>query len=120
NPRSLATETDTFTVNGRTFTRTFDAAARKLTTTTPEGRSVVQTLDDKGHLIQYAVAGLPAVRFTYDAQGNLATMSDGTRTDTYTRDAQERPTAFTDPLGNTVQFAFDAADRITQETLPDG
>jgi hypothetical protein len=59
-PLSLATQTDTLVINGRTYTQ----ATRLLTTTTPAGRTSTVTLDTKGRVIQELVTGLDAVSYT--------------------------------------------------------
>ena len=45
-PLSLASQTDTVTVNGRVGTTAYDAATRTFTTTSPAGRQAVTTIDD--------------------------------------------------------------------------
>ncbi|MCI0345581.1 MAG: hypothetical protein L0221_09090, partial [Chloroflexi bacterium] len=47
-PLSLATLVDSVTVNGETYTRAYDAAARRFTLNSPEGRQRFITLDAKG------------------------------------------------------------------------
>ena len=59
-PLSLATQTDTLVINGRTYSSVFNQAAKTLTTTTPAGRTSTVTLDAKGRVIQEQVAGVPS------------------------------------------------------------
>jgi len=83
-PLSLATQTDTLVINGRTYTSTYTQATRLLSTTTPQGRTSQVTLDAKGRVIQEQVTGLEPVSYSYDALGRLATITQGTGVDART------------------------------------
>src|SRR5262249_26291975 len=48
NPLSLLTQSNTFTVNGRTYTTAFNAATRTFNQTTPEGRQAIFIVDGQG------------------------------------------------------------------------
>lgn len=122
-PLSLATQTDTLVINGRTYQSVFTQAAKTLTTTTPANRTSTVTLDTKGRVTQEQVTGLEAVSYTYDALGRLATITQGTsgtaRTSTLTYNNKNELISIQDPLSRTVGFAYDLAGRITTQTLPD-
>jgi RHS repeat-associated protein len=108
-----------------------------VTTTTPLGRTTRSELDDRGRVTKTTVApgtqgALHPVRRLYDAQGRLAALTQGPDPDT----AATRVTTFTyksttdaqnglldtstDALGRTTSFIYDAAGRVTTQTLPDG
>jgi hypothetical protein len=108
-PLSLTSSTDTVTVNGQAFTTSFDAASSSFTSTTPEGRQTVTTIDAQGRPLSTQVTGiLPVVR-SYDTHGRLSTITQGS-------DSAARVTTFgyrssdgflgsiTDALGRTVTF----------------
>jgi RHS repeat-associated protein len=122
-PLSLATQTDTLVINGRTYTTVFNQSAKTLTTTTPQGRTSTVTLDAKGRVIQEQVTGLEAVNYSYDALGRLSTITQGSgataRTSMLAYNTLNQLTSLTDPLTRTVGFAYDLAGRITTQTLPD-
>jgi RHS repeat-associated protein len=120
NPLSLTRLTDAFKVNGETYTITFDAAARQFTLKSPEGRTQTTLLDAKGHVVQTQVPGEDAVQLSYDAHGNLRTVTQGTRTETLAYDARMNLRSATDPLNQTVTFAHDPDGRLIQVTLADG
>jgi RHS repeat-associated protein len=120
NPLSLTSQTDTFVVNGATYTSRFDAAARTITSRTPQERNQVTILDEKGHVASTQVPGVDPVQFTYDTHGHLSTVTQGMRTETLTYNPQGNLVSMTDPLSQTVVFAYDLAGRVTQQTLPDG
>jgi len=81
------------------------------------------TLDAQGRVIQEQVTGLEAVSYSYDAQGRLATITQGTgasaRTSTLSYDTKNQLTSVQDPLLRTVGFSYNLAGRITTQTLPD-
>jgi RHS repeat-associated protein len=122
-PLSLATQTDTLTINGRNYTSVFNQTAKTLTTTTPQGRTSTVTLDAKGRVMQEQVTGLEPVAYTYDTSGRLATITQGTgtaaRTSALNYNSKNELTSIVDPLTRTVGFAYDLAGRITTQTLPD-
>jgi YD repeat-containing protein len=66
---SFTAITDTTTVNGKSFLEVFAKAPRTITRTTPAGRQVTTTLDNKGRIVQIAVPGVLPVQLAYDAHG---------------------------------------------------
>lgn len=119
-PLSLTSLTDAVTVNGNTFTTTYNAAAHTLTSSTPLGLQSIATLDAKGHVISDQEPGQTIVQYVYDTRGRLFTITQGTRTTTLTYNDANDLTGITDPLAHTVHFAYDLAGRPTTQTLPDG
>ena len=122
-PLSLATQTDTLVINGRTYQSTYTQATRLLSTTTPANRTSQVTLDAKGRVVQEQVTGLEAVSYTHDALGRLSTITQGSgtaaRTSTLNYNSKNELTNIQDPLLRNVGFAYDLAGRITTQTLPD-
>src|SRR5262249_51506697 len=123
NPMTLQSETDTIVLNGRTYTRMYNAATRQVVTTTPAGRQVTATLDSKGRVTDAQVPGLAAVHYTYDTQGHLTTLTlgsgTGARVTSMHYDAKNRVDQITDPQPRTTNLGYDLADRVTQEVRPD-
>ncbi len=119
-PLSLKTLTENVSINGRTFTSTFDAVSRNITSLTPMGRTSITTLDDKGRAMESQVPGISSVHFTYDARGRLGDIMQGTRTYALRYDTQGNLANVTNPLSLSVGFEHDAAGRVTRQTLPDG
>jgi len=122
-PLSLATQTDTLVINGRTYTSTYTQATRLLRTTTPVGRISDVTVDAKGRVVQEQVTGLEPVAYTYDSLGRLSTITQGSggtaRTSTLSYNSQNELTNIQDPLLRNVGFLYDLAGRITTQVLPD-
>src|SRR5574341_1075042 len=119
NPLSLTTLTDTVSVNGRTYTSVYDAAAKTITASTPAGRQAITTLDSQGRVTQAQVPGLDPLNYSYDAQGRLTTITQGVRQYTFNYDGLNQLSDITDPLSRSLGFAYDQAGRVNQQTLPD-
>ena len=96
--------TDTLTVNGRSYVRTFDAAKKQIVTKTPAGRSFAATLDNHGRMARVEVprplSDLLCLRQTGPADGDLAGRGRGRAgaPPTLEYDADGHASAITDPL----------------------
>ncbi|HUU01400.1 MAG TPA: RHS repeat-associated core domain-containing protein [Myxococcota bacterium] len=127
-PLSLQAMSETNSINGRAYTKTYDAAQKLSTSESPEGRKRYTWLDAKGRVAAHQVEGLAPVSFGYDARGRLESMTDGSGPDarvyqhTYYPDGPQEGYLWTitDPLGRIVSFDYDTAGRVTGQTLPDG
>jgi RHS repeat-associated protein len=61
------------------------------------------------------------VRYSYDDNGNLKTLTDAAnRVTTIAYDALNRKISSTDPLNGVIRFEYDAGDRVTKVTDPNG
>ncbi len=123
-PLSLVTEINRTTLNGNSFTASYDAAQRQNTFSSPMNRQKVVKTNAQGRVVLEQITGVEPVSYGYDASGRLTavTLGSGTtaRTATATYDAQGNLASFTDTVGRTQSFAYDAAGRVTRQILPDG
>ncbi len=120
---TLVTLTERRMVDGRETIAVFDAADRTWTTTTPEGRVSVATLDAWHRLEHLDLPGEAPVSWVRDPQGRVVSVIEGEA-------GQERITSFvhegghivtrTDALGQATQVERDAMGRSLSRTLPDG
>ncbi len=120
NPFSLATQSDTVTVNGRTYTSVFSAAQRAFVNTTPMGRSSTVGLDTLERIHSTQINGLASTVFGYDSRGRLASATQSNRQLSLGYDLNGFLSSVTDRLGHKTSFTHDAAGRVLTETLPDG
>ncbi|MGH8656615.1 MAG: hypothetical protein ACREYE_32480 [Gammaproteobacteria bacterium] len=127
-PLSLSRLSDTLTFNGKAYKRAYDAATKTWTGTSAAGRLSTTLIDPQGRPLMRHTAGLEPVRYRYDARGRLteatAGQGDETRT-TSMRYYEDGPSngyaqTITDALGRAVEYVYDLAGRVTQQTLPDG
>ena len=122
NPLNLTTQTDTVTINGRTYSSTYTASTRRFTNTTPVGRQSTSAVDHLGRLLQSQFAFLHPVRFSYDSRGRLETIQQGNgaeeRTTTFAYNNEGYLQTVTDPLSRVVRFQYDLAGRVMEQTLP--
>lgn len=122
-PLSLAAQTDTATINSRTYASVFTASNRTVLNTSPLNRQVTSIIDTQGRLTSFQVANFNPLTKTYDTQGRLATTISGmggeARTSTFGYNPGGFLASFTDALNRVTGYTYDAAGRVTQETTPD-
>ncbi|HEX2203406.1 MAG TPA: carboxypeptidase regulatory-like domain-containing protein, partial [Longimicrobium sp.] len=116
---ALRTRTDRAVVGGRTTVTEYDAATRTFTRTTPEGRRTVSRIDALGRVVEMTAPGVAPVTYTYDAQGLLAEVRQGTRAWSYTYQDGYLATR-RDPAGRVERYDVDAVGRLRTQTLADG
>lgn len=107
---------------GRTTTFTYDPAGNRLTATDPDGQVTTDAYNAANELvsISYSSATTPGVTYTYDADGRVVSMTDGTGTTTDTYDSLGRLVSSTDGAGQTVRYGYDLDDDVTAVTYPNG
>ncbi|HYO56161.1 kelch repeat-containing protein [Archangium sp.] len=115
---SLATLTSTRTVNGLTSTLTYEAATRRLTQTSPMGKQITTTHDEKGKVVRVEVPGVLPVQYSYDGKGRLRLLTQGTRSSSFTYKPEGYLDTVTDALSHTVGYSYDLAGRVTSQWLP--
>ncbi|MEW6744381.1 MAG: RHS repeat-associated core domain-containing protein [Planctomycetota bacterium] len=121
-PFSLETLTHTETINGRTYTSTFDAATQTITRRTPMNRVLTTTIDEHSRPTRLELPGLYPVDFTYDSEGRLSMMTQGSGLDTRLITAAYNPEGYlaslTDPLARVFSYWYNLAGRVVQTDLP--
>jgi RHS repeat-associated protein len=120
NPFTVATATETETVNGRTYRSTFTGSKLSRVDTSPAGRNLTVGLDSLERVSSTQASGLFATTFTYDGRGRLASATQGTRKTTFGYNSRGFLASITDPLKLKTSFAYDADGRLLGTTLPDG
>jgi RHS repeat-associated protein len=123
-PFSLSSQTDTLTINGRTYTTTYSSTTKTITTITPQGRQQRTVLDANGRVIQQQHGDSFPVSFNYNGQGQLISITQGAgsemRTLNFSYNGAGLVQTVTDALGQSNSFVFDTTGRPTAQTLPDG
>lgn len=112
---------ETLTVNGRSYSSTYDVATRTLTSTSAGGRTAVATRDAQGRVTEIRPPGYPALTPTfisYDAAGRPRAVTMGTRAISLTYDSRGFVESVTDPLNRVTSFGYDAAGRAQTQVLP--
>jgi RHS repeat-associated protein len=120
NPFTVATQTDTEKINGRTYTSVFTGSSKTYVGTTPVKRKTTTVLDSLERVSSTQIGALLAIGYSYDGQGRLATIAQGTRTTALTHDSDGFLSSITDPLKLTSSFTHDGDGHVLMSTLPDG
>jgi YD repeat-containing protein len=102
------------------FTASFDRTTRTWAYSSPSGRQKKEILDAKGRIIQSQIGALTPISLSYNTNGLLTQVKQGTRTGTFTYNTRGLPASYRNPLGQTTSWLYDAAGRVTQETLANG
>ena len=123
-PLSLRTFSERVSVNGRVFTRTYDAASRTFTLSTPTGRHRTVVVDDRGRPVQTQVGDLAPISHTYDARGRLTSATQGVGTTrhitSFVYGTDGLLASVTDSTGRTATLTHDANGRVIAQMLADG
>ncbi len=120
NPLSIVSVTDSAVVNGRMHRTVYDAAARTYTTVSPTGRTTEVLLDSVGRVIERRAPGVLPVRYAYDGDGRLETITHGPRTWRYGYTARGYLATVMDPLARVTRFEHDSVGRVLRSILPGG
>ena len=122
NPLSMTSLSDSWTVNGNAWTKTYTQANRTQVVTSPLGRQSTVVLDARGNLSSSQIGTLAPSSFTYDLHGRPSTLTLGTggsaRTTTYGYGGNGQLASAIDPLGRTTSLTYNAADDITSVAIP--
>ena len=111
----LASET---TAAGRITQHTYDAAGRPATVVAPGGISTTSTYDNLDRVVRVDYSdSTPDAAYTYDAAGQILTISDGTGQRTRTYDTVGRLTREQHTEADAISYTYDAAGQVTTRAL---
>ena len=114
---------------GETYTYAYDPTGNLAERADPDGRRTAYAYDDTNRLTQQrhylpnTATPERTVDFTYDANGNLLSWSDGSYSATYTYDKNDRKLSETVAYGAfslSHHYTYDAAGNKASYTAPDG
>lgn len=97
----------------------YDAAGNRTSMRDRRGTTHTYAYDQVNRLTQVSAGGL-TVSHAYDANSSRTSMTDGNGTANYTYDALDRLTRTTTPDGRFVAYAYDRSGNRTRLTYPDG
>ena len=116
----LTTQTELQNDPARVFQSEYVAQARALNLTSAVNRVAVETFNSGGQIQTMKVANLVPMNFTYDTNGRIQTIAQGSRISRFVYGPNGLLASSTDALGRVTMYSYDKANRLTQETLPDG
>ncbi|HVR82813.1 MAG TPA: RHS repeat-associated core domain-containing protein, partial [Planctomycetota bacterium] len=103
-------------------TFTYNAQHRPLTLTDAAGQTTTLTYNGAGQILSVTDPLGSATTYQYDGNGYLQAITggNGVPVASYSYDSYGRTATATDSEGFTVAYAYDALDRVTQISYPDG
>lgn len=123
NPLALQSYSEQSTINGRAMQRSYDAATRTWTMTSPAGRITRTVIDEQGRPVKLQVTGLADIDRVYDTRGRLTSTRTGSgadqRTTTYVYGTDGYLQSVTDPLERSVSYVRDEVGRTLEAIRPD-
>jgi RHS repeat-associated protein len=107
---------------GRATSFSYDAAGNRTGLTNPSGRTTAYAYDAANQVtsISYSDGRTPNVSLTYTANGQRASMTDGTGTSTYSYNSLNRLTRVVNGAGKSVSYGYDLNGNETSLTYPNG
>ncbi len=107
---------------GHKTTKEYDAAGNLKSLTKPLKQTTTYTYDPANRLteVKYSDGKTPTVKYEYDKDDDLTTMTDGTGTTTYTYDQLDRLTEAENGHKEKVKYEYDLANEQTKITYPNG
>jgi RHS repeat-associated protein len=104
----------------RSWSYGYDANGNKTTVTAPGGDVTTNSYDTNDRLSNVSYSdGTHSVAYSYDADGNRASMTDAAGTQGYSYDNRDRLTAVTRAT-TAFGYSYDAANNILERVYPDG
>jgi len=127
NPLSLTAWSETTSLNGKNFVTSYAPTTKTWTSKSPLNRQSVTTLDAKLRPATSKFATFETTTYAYTPQGRLDLLTAGAGANARTTDFSyygSGPSAgflqsVTDAENRTVSYEYDAAGRVTKQTLPD-
>jgi RHS repeat-associated protein len=106
--------------NGGKTTYTYNTAGQMLTQTDPNGVTSTVAYTPLGKIASVSFSGkaAPTISYSYDAQGQVTSMSDGTGTSSYIYDPFGELTSATNGSSQTVGYSYDADGNTAGVTYP--
>ncbi|HEX3722232.1 MAG TPA: RHS repeat-associated core domain-containing protein [Nitrolancea sp.] len=108
--------------SGSATTNTYDVAGDESSSTDNAGRMTTYGYDPGDRLVSvgYADGSTPSVAYSYDADGDRLSMTDGTGVTNYTYDRDDRLTSQTNAAGLGMGYGYDSSGDVTTLTYPNG
>ena len=105
---------------GHVTSTTYDNVGNEATLTNPDAKTTTYTYnaDNQVQGVAYSDGTTPGVSLTYSANGQLATMTDGSGTSSYSYDYAGEPLTYENGAGATVGYSYDANGNVAALTYP--
>lgn len=115
-PLSVQSYTDTATINGRTYERTYDPDNNRFRVTSPKGRTVDIVMDENDRVDEIQRDGLAPVSISRDIDGRLTEALQGGNGLSVEYDGRGHLSALEGPTGNRVELSVSPIGLVTEYT----
>jgi RHS repeat-associated protein len=121
-PVSRTRPATSWATSGQTTSYAYDPAGNTLTSEDPNAVTTTNTYTPLNQLasVSYSGSSAPSVNYSYDANGNKLSMTDGTGTSSYNYDPFNELTSYQNGAGNTVSYTYNDDGATTGITYPLG
>ena len=116
----LASLTESITINDAETTYVYDGAAHSVLRTSPTGRTVQYTFDDRNRATSVAVGRFEALQLSYDQDGRVDNVSHGGSRLDFVYGSDGQLAEVTDVTGATTRATRDEWGRFVSFTSPSG
>lgn len=116
---NLTAQSETTTIGGQDWVRSYNGSTKTETLTSPEGRVSSTTYNSKNQVTQTQAYGYVAIGVSYDSLGRMSRISQSSRETNFTYNSAGLVSQIQDPLSQVTQFTYDANGNVLTQTLPD-
>ncbi len=106
--------------SGTSYNVSRDYLGRIIQKNNGRGQIIGFSFDNDGRRAGKTFSGVSAASYTYDAAGNMLSMTDPSGTTTYTYNSRGKVASITWPNSTQVQFNYTSTGQIATLTYPDG
>ncbi|MBO9573389.1 MAG: hypothetical protein J7497_14450, partial [Chitinophagaceae bacterium] len=104
----------------RTFVSEYDSGKKQYSLLTPMNRKTIIQSNDFSQVLSVQAVGIEAVRFNYDQKGQLATIIQGEKLQSYEYDPNGNVIKAIDPTGISTSFKYNADNKLIEKVFADG
>jgi RHS repeat-associated protein len=111
---------DRLIVNFSEYRNNFNWDLKQLESYSPMGIKTTTLFNNPGRVTQVTVPLLNSINYSYNSNGFLTQVTQGTRSTIFDYDTRGRVKSIKDPMNRTEYYSYDSLGRVNKQTLNDG